>query len=122
MSLMKLINIGGLFCHNGIHWLQSGKLLKLSLKSGFLNVGFEITSRVQIRDAGKLLFVLTSDCRECTIAFFYLLDLFESLFIIPISCNGFQHCNCKSFRTIVNINLQSMWITVFLNTFPNVAI
>lgn len=89
MSLMGLINIGGLLCHDGVRWLQSGRLLKWSLKSGVLNVGFRITGKVKTRHASKLLFALTSDCREGIIAFLYPFDLFEVPLIIPISCNGF---------------------------------
>ena len=86
------------------------------MKSGVLNVGFRITSRVQIGDASKLLFALTSDSREGIIAFLYLFDLFEGPLIIPISCNGFQHGGGKSLGTIVNINPESMRITVFSDT------
>ena len=88
MSLMGLINIGGSLCHDGVRRLQSGRLLKWSLKSGVLNVGFRITSRVQTGDASKLLFALTSNCREGMIAFLYPFDLFEGPLIIPISCDG----------------------------------
>lgn len=86
---MGLINIGGSLCHDGVHWLQSSRLLKWSLKSDVLNIGFRITGRVQIGNASKLLFALTSDCREGMIAFLYPFDLFEGPLIVPISCNSF---------------------------------
>ena len=122
MSLVELINIRESLCHNGVHRLQSGRLLKWSLKSGVLNIGFRITSRVQIRDASKLLFALTSDCREGMIAFFYQFDLFEGPLIIPISCNGFQHGGGKSLGIIVNVNPESMRIAIFSNTSSGAAI
>ena len=122
MSLMGLIDIGGSLCHDGVHWLQISRLLKWSLKSGVLNIGFRIISRVQIRDASKLQFALTNDYKEGIIAFLYTFDLFKGLLIIPISCNGFQHGNGKSLRTIVNVNPKSKRIAVFSNTSLSAAI
>lgn len=73
-----------------------------------MNVGFRITDRINIKDANKLLFILTSDSKKGMIAFLYLFDLFEGLFIILISCDGFQYGGGKSLKTIVNINPESM--------------
>ena len=83
-------------------------MLKWSLKSVVLNVGFKIIDRVNIRDASKLLFALTNDYREGMIAFLYPFHLFECLLIIQVSCNGFQHSGGKCLRTIVNVNPKSM--------------
>ena len=122
MSLIGLINIEGSLYHDEVRRLQSGRLLKWSLKSGILNVGFRITSRVQTRDASKLLFALTNDCREGMIAFLYPFDLFEGPLIMPISCNSFWHGGSKSLETIVNVDPESMRITVFSDTFPGIAV
>lgn len=69
ISLMGLIYIRKPLCYNGIYQLQSGILLKWSLKSSVLNFGFKITSRVQIRDTSKLLFILRSDYKKGIIVF-----------------------------------------------------
>lgn len=122
INLIKLINIRGLLCYYRIHWLQSSKLLKWNLKFGVLNVYFKITSKVQLGDASKLLFVLISDCREGIIAFFYLFDLFKSPLIIPISYNSFKYDSNKSFETIVNVNPESIQITVFSDISSNTIV
>ena len=119
---MGLINIGRLLCHDGVRWLQSGRLLKWSLKSGVLYIGFRITNRVNIRDANKLLFILTSKCRESMIAFLYLFYLFECLLVISISCNSFQHGSGKNLEIIVNVNPESMRITIFSDTSPGAVV
>lgn len=68
------------------------------------------------------MFALISDCKEGIIVFFYSFNLFEGPFIILISYNGFKYNSGKSLRTIVNVNLKSMQITVFLDTFPSTAV
>lgn len=73
-----------------------------------LNISFRITSKAQIGDASKLFFTFKSDCKEGMIVFFYLFDLFEDLFIIPISFNSITHNSSKSFETIVNVDLESI--------------
>ena len=92
------------------------------MKSGVLNVCFKITNRVNIRYTSKLLLALTSDCKENMIAFFYPFDLFKSLLIIQISCNSFQDDGGKGFVTIVNVNPESMQITIFSNIFSGAII
>ena len=87
-----------------------------------MKVGFRITDRVNIRDANKLLFALTSDSREGMIAFLYPFDLFEGPLIIPISCDGFQHGGGKSLGTIVNVDPESMRITIFSDTSPGAVV
>ena len=122
ISLIGLIDIKGLLCYNEVHPLQSGRLLKWSLKSGVLNVGFKITSRVQIKNTNKLLFTLTNDCKKGIIAFLDLFDLFEDPLIIPISCDNFQHGGGKSLKTIINVDPESLQIAVFSNTSAGGAI
>lgn len=87
-----------------------------------MNVGFRITSRVQIGDANKLLFALTSNGKKSIIAFFYSFDLFKSLLIISISYNGFQHGGSKNLETIVNINPKSMQIIIFSDMSPDATV
>lgn len=87
-----------------------------------MNIGFRITSRIQTKDVSKLVFALTSDCKEGMIAFFYPFDLFKGPLIIPISCHGFQHCGGKILKTIVNANPESMRIIVFWDTSSGAAI
>lgn len=83
------------------------------MKSGILNIGFRITDRVNIRGASKLLFALTSNCKEEMVAFFYPLDLFKSPLVISSSCNDFQHgSGTNSTGTNLFINLISMQIVV----------
>lgn len=106
MSLIKLINIKGLFYYNRVYWLQSSKLLKCSLKSIVLNTGFKITGSIQIKNASKLLFALTSDYRKAILAFLYFFNLFKSPLIILINRNNFQRNDNKGFKTIININLE----------------
>ena len=50
---------------------------------------FKIASRVDIQYAHKLLFAFASDSGEGTIVCFYLANLFEGLFILPLCSNGF---------------------------------
>lgn len=70
-------------------------------------------------DTNKVLFTLTNNCRESTVLFFYLFNLFKSLFIISVRSNSFQHGNNKKIGTIVNVNPEFMQITRFLNTSLN---
>ena len=56
----------------------------------------------------KLLFALTSDCREGMIAFLYPDDLFEGSLIISVRCNGIQYAGGKSISVIINVNPESM--------------
>lgn len=66
--------------------------------------------------------MLTNDYKKGIIALFYLVDLFKDLLVIPISYNGFEHSDGKSLQTIVNINLESMRIIIFLDTSPGAVI
>lgn len=77
---------------------------------------FRITNRVNIRIASKFLFVLTIHYKESKIAFFDLFNLFNCLLIILINCNSFEHDDVKSLGIIINIDLKSMQIIIFLNT------
>lgn len=66
-----------------------------------------------MKNANKLLFILISDYRKSTIAFFYLFDLFNSPYIISLICNNFQYGSDISLTsTNLIINLVSMEIAV----------
>lgn len=56
------------------------------------------------------------------IAFFYLFNLFKSLLIIPISCNSFKYDGDKNLEIIVNIDPESMQVTVFFDISPDIAV
>lgn len=77
------------------------------------HIEFKITSGVEIRDANKLLFILTSNCKEDIIAFLYPFDLLKGPFIIPLSCDDFQHSGVAGFIEIeIKVNQKSMQIVV----------
>lgn len=97
--------------------------MKWSLKSGLLNISFRITDTVNIRGASKLLFALTSDCKEDMIAFLYLFDLFECPLIIPISSDGFHHGSGTSpTGAKVMINPESIRIAVVSNNSSDIVV
>lgn len=65
---------------------------------------------------------LTNNYRESIIAFFYLFDLFNSLLIIQMSCNGFPYGSGKKLKTTINIDLKSIRITISSDTFPDAIV
>lgn len=82
-----------------------------------MSIGFRITSKAKIRDVGKLLFAMMSDCREGIIAFLYPFDLFKGSFIITLICNNFQNGVSISFETSIRINPKFIWIILFPDMF-----
>lgn len=61
-----------------------------------VNDSFSIISRLRIEDASKLLFALTNDYKEGTIAIFHLFDLFKGQLMILVGYNNFQNGNGAS--------------------------
>ena len=68
--------------------------------------------------ANKFLFALTRDYTENMIAFLYSFDLFNGFPIIPVRCNGIKHIYNQNIDVIININPESIWISVFWDTSP----
>lgn len=79
---------------------------------------FTIATRIDIKDIHKLFFAFKSDSKSGFVLRFYLLDLFNYLFIILNSFGNFQHNSGTSpIRSKVVVNLEFMWITLVSDNF-----
>lgn len=70
---------------------------------------FKIISKVNIQYIYKLLFAFISDFREDIIVYFYLINLFKDIFIIPLYTYEFLHKSCQiqsynQFRIYIDSN------------------